>query len=213
MFSQLGTDHSSGQRTYTLYIMYTPYYRTPRLYLSGYTSPSTPLPPALMMDDIVGDYKDKTVTLEDFPFFSNPVKMASVHPCKHASVMKTLLDRADAALRIRRDKMKHGQKVASDPGMEVLVEEVGRLDVKGAQEEAEKDEWEEVKGDEVDDQEVAIRVDQYLVVFLKVCSILLPAFTYSTDIIGSSWPASHPASSTTSQWASRPCCKGNHGPP
>jgi ubiquitin-like-conjugating enzyme ATG3 len=121
-----------------------------------------------MMDDIVGDYKDKTVTHEDFPFFSNPVKMASVHPCKHASVMKTLLDRADAALRIRRDKMRQGQKVASDPGMEVLVEEVGRLDVRGAQEEAEKDEWEEVKGDEVDDQEVAIRVDQYLVVFLKV---------------------------------------------
>ena len=163
------TSHSlSGQRTYTLYIMYSPYYRTPRLYLSGYTSPSTPLPPALMMDDIVGDYKDKTVTLEDFPFFTHPVKMASVHPCKHASVMKTLLDRADAALRIRRDKMRQGQKVANDPGMEVLVEEVGRLDVKGAQEDAEKDEWEEVKGDEVDEHEVAIRVDQYLVVFLKV---------------------------------------------
>ncbi|KAK0390643.1 hypothetical protein NLU13_0147 [Sarocladium strictum] len=169
---------SSGQRTYTLYIMYTPYYRTPRLYLSGYTSPSTPLPPSLMMDDIVGDYKDKTVTLEDFPFFSAPVKMASVHPCKHASVMKTLLDRADAALRIRRDKMRAGQKVASDPGMEVLVEEVGRLDVKGAQEEAEKDEWEEVKGDEVDDQEVAIRVDQYLVVFLKFMASVTPGIEH-----------------------------------
>ena len=43
-----------------------------------------------MMEDIVGDYKDKTVTLEDFPFFANNIKMASVHPCKHASVMKTL---------------------------------------------------------------------------------------------------------------------------
>lgn len=125
------------------------------------------------MDDIVGDYKDKTVTLEDFPFFAAPVKMASVHPCKHASVMKTLLDRADAALRIRREKLRQGQKVAADPGMEDLVEEVGKLDVRGAQEEAEKDEWEEVKGDEVDENEVAIRVDQYLVVFLKVNTTLL----------------------------------------
>lgn len=62
-----------------------------------------------MMEDIVGDYKDKTVTLEDFPYFSNNIKMASVHPCKHASVMKTLLDRADAALKIRREKLKSGK--------------------------------------------------------------------------------------------------------
>ena len=61
-----------------------------------------------MMEDIVGDYADKTVTLEDFPFYSVGVKMASVHPCKHASVMKTLLDRADAALKIRLQKLKRG---------------------------------------------------------------------------------------------------------
>ncbi|MCJ1429604.1 E2-like enzyme, partial [Sticta canariensis] len=95
-------------RTYTLYITYTPYYRTPRLYLSGYLSPSEPLPPQLMMEDIVGDYADKTVTLEDFPFFEHGVKMASVHPCKHAPVMKVLLDRADAALKIRLSKMRRG---------------------------------------------------------------------------------------------------------
>lgn len=120
-----------------------------------------------MMDDIVGDYKDKTVTLEDFPFFANNIKMASVHPCKHASVMKTLLDRADAALRIRREKLRAG-KVSSDAGMEGLVDEIGKLDVKGAQEQADKDEWEEVQEADIDEHEVAIRVDQYLVVFLKV---------------------------------------------
>lgn len=156
----------SGRRTYTLYIMYTPYYRTPRLYLSGYQSNGQPLAPQDMMDDIVGDYKDKTVTLEDFPFFANNIKMASVHPCKHAPVMKTMLDRADAALRIRRDKMRAGAS-ASTAGMEGLVDEIGKLDVKGAQEAADKEEWEEVQGAEVDENEVAIRVDQYLVVFLK----------------------------------------------
>lgn len=124
-----------------------------------------------MMEDIVGDYKDKTVTLEDFPFFDNNVKMASVHPCKHASVMKTLLDRADAALKIRRDKMKSGKIVGNDPGMEGLVDEINKLDINGveAAPDSSNDGWEEV---EAEDQEVAIRVDQYLVVFLKVRKLL-----------------------------------------
>lgn len=149
--------------------MYTTYYRTPRLYLSGYLPNGQPLPPHDMMEDIVGDYKDKTVTLEDFPFFANNIKMASVHPCKHASVMKTLLDRADAALRLRREKLRAGASASTaTSGMEGLVDEIDKLDVKGAQEAADKDEWEEVQEAEIDDHEVAIRVDQYLVVFLKV---------------------------------------------
>jgi len=158
--------------------MYSPYYRTPRLYLSGYLPNGQPLPPKSMMDDIVGDYKDKTVTLEDFPFFADNIKMASVHPCKHASVMKTLLDRADAALRIRREKLRAAAAAAasssdSAAATDTLVEEVKKLDVKDAEAEADKtgDEWEEVQQNEIDDQEVAIRVDQYLVVFLKVSSI------------------------------------------
>lgn len=149
--------------------MYSPYYRTPRLYMSGYTPSGQPLQPQLMMEDIVGDYKDKTVTLEDFPFFANNIKMASVHPCKHASVMKTLLDRADAALKLRREKLRAGQKVGNDGGMAGLVDEINKLDVStaAAADKGSGDEWEEV-GSELDDQEVAIRVDQYLVVFLKV---------------------------------------------
>lgn len=148
--------------------MYSPFYRTPRLYLSGYLTSGQPLQPKLMMDDIVGDYKDKTVTLEDFPFFANSVKMASVHPCKHASVMKTLLDRADAALKLRRDKLKAGIKVGSGGGMEGLVDEINKLDVsKLPADKSEGDEWEDV-GNDYDGDEVAIRVDQYLVVFLKV---------------------------------------------
>ncbi|KAI9163537.1 Autophagy-related protein [Paramyrothecium foliicola] len=179
---------NSGRRTYNLYIMYTPYYRTPRIYLSGYLPNGQPLPPHSMMDDIVGDYKDKTVTLEDFPFFANNVKMASVHPCKHASVMKTLLDRADAALRIRRDKLREGKLVVgggAETGMEGLVDELGKLDVKAAAQEAsssasaaDKDEWEEVQEADADDAEVAIRVDQYLVVFLKFMASVTPGIEH-----------------------------------
>lgn len=179
-------------RTYTLYITYTPYYRTPRLYLSGYLSSSQPLDPHLMMEDIVGDYKDKTVTLEDFPYFSNNIKMASVHPCKHASVMKTLLDRADAALKIRREKQKAGKLQGAggqDLGMEGLVDDMGQVGIdKRAFTEGAKaggngnDEW-EVLQHEADggEDEVAIRVDQYLVVFLKVCDSNLPFVYYSSS--------------------------------
>lgn len=172
--------------------MYTPYYRTPRLYLSGYLPNGQPLPPQAMMDDIVGDYKDKTVTLEDFPFFANNIKMASVHPCKHAPVMKSLLDRADAALRIRRDKLRAGEAAAGDKapaGMEGLVAEIDRLDVKGAQEAADKDDWEEVDEADAADQEVAIRVDQYLVVFLKVSSPPFEQAVFHLLTVNSLWPA------------------------
>ena len=150
-----------------------------------------------MMEDIVGDYKDKTVTLEDFPFYDHSVKMASVHPCKHASVMKVLLDRADAALKLRLQKMKTGQaSSASDPktGMEGLIDDV---DVKLSLQEREKDrkahaagvaaaggaggdEWEVLDEDAArrEEEQVAIRVDQYLVVFLKFMASVTPGIEH-----------------------------------
>lgn len=123
-----------------------------------------------MMEDIVGDYKDKTVTIEDFPFFDHALKTASVHPCKHASVMKVLLDRADAALKLRLAKLKAGKDVSKlDSGMEALVDDTRLLKLteqaKGKDGEEGKDDWEVLS--EGGDDEVAIRVDQYLVVFLK----------------------------------------------
>ena len=141
-----------------------------------------------MMEDIVGDYKDKTVTLETFPFSSsNSAKMATVHPCKHAAVMKLMLDRADAALKMRRDRLKAGDASASAKmGMEGLVDDINKLNVGGgdagvstnsssaaaaasssepAESKGSGEEWEEVSHETAD--EVAIRVDQYLVVFLK----------------------------------------------
>lgn len=141
-----------------------------------------------MMEDIVGDYADKTVTLEDFPFFDNSVKMASIHPCKHASVMKVLLDRADAALKIRLEKMRRGGgggKGAEGPGgkvesgMEGLVDEMNATQIAdrrghssgvAAAGGAGGDEWEVLQheGGSSEEDDVAIRVDQYLVVFLKV---------------------------------------------
>lgn len=179
-------------RTYNLYITYANFYRTPRLYLSGYLSASEPLPPQLMMEDIVGDYKDKTVTLEDFPWFDGNMKMASVHPCRHASVMKTLLDRADAALKLRLEKLKQAAESSSpqekaklaqpERGLEGLVDDIKGLSLADAQKQGDKtaqaggDEWEVLQHDE--DDQIAIRVDQYLVVFLKFIASVTPGIEH-----------------------------------
>jgi ubiquitin-like-conjugating enzyme ATG3 len=117
-----------------------------------------------MMDDIVGDYADKTVTLEDFPFATAAVKMASVHPCKHACVMKVLLDRADAGLKLRREKRRTRAQEAGG-----IADGMARLDVAGKGK-AGEEEWEVVDEDRDREEEAAIRVDQYLVVFLKASS-------------------------------------------
>ena len=211
--SAAGKPGHSGLRNYTLYITYTPYYRTPRFYLSGYeASSNAPLPPKLMMQDIVGDYKDKTVTLEDFPFTDNStggVKMASIHPCKHASVMKILLDRADAALKLRLQRIRDGNAGPQQPsapgdktgaggtkemsGMEGLIDDTSRLALReqerrgveaGAKAAGAGEEWEvldqSAANDEGDAEEekVAIRVDQYLVVFLKFMASVTPGIEY-----------------------------------
>ncbi|KAI9676173.1 MAG: E2-like enzyme [Caeruleum heppii] len=205
-----GSGTTAPLRTYTLYITYTPYYRTPRLYLSGYTAyPSHPLPPHLMMEDIVGDYKDKTVTLEDFPFYESAVKMASVHPCKHASVMRSLLERADAALKLRVKRQRRGREApTTTAGLEGLVDSTTKLNIDNNADSstspstttttasqagfshgvaaaggAAGDEWEVLQegngsGTEADEDEVAIRVDQYLVVFLKFMATLSPTIEH-----------------------------------
>lgn len=150
-----------------------------------------------MLEDIVGDYKDKTVTLEDFPFYDLGVKMASVHPCKHASVMKVLLDRADGALKIRKAKIKAAGKSGAsggasgaaenaggrkvEQGMEGLVDDMRDVQLEGkksgvaAAGGAQGDEWEVLEDEE---DEVAIRVDQYLVVFLKFISSISPGIEH-----------------------------------
>ena len=158
------------------------------------------------MEDIVGDYKDKTVTLEDFPFFDSGIKMASVHPCKHASVMKVLLDRADAALKLRMLKIKkknngNGNKQDDDDinsnnpvsqsGLEGLVDQTATMGIsdreKGVAAKSKADanlentsaeEWEVLQQDGDVEEEPAIRVDQYLIVFLKFAATLIPTIEH-----------------------------------
>ncbi|XP_028966538.1 ubiquitin-like-conjugating enzyme ATG3 [Galendromus occidentalis] len=77
-------------RTYDLNITYDNYYRTPRLWLTGYDEYHQPLRTKELYEDISQDFAKKTVTVEPHPHLDGPPQ-ASVHPCKHAQAMKNLI--------------------------------------------------------------------------------------------------------------------------
>ncbi|KAM6945562.1 ubiquitin-like-conjugating enzyme ATG3 [Aplochiton taeniatus] len=78
-------------RTYDLYITYDKYYQTPRLWLFGYDEERQPLTVDQMYEDISQDHVKKTVTIENHPHLPPPA-MCSVHPCRHAEVMKKIIE-------------------------------------------------------------------------------------------------------------------------
>lgn len=116
-------------RTYDVHITYDKYYQTPRLYLMGYSPSRAPLTTKEIFEDVNQDYAKKTVTIEQHPHLS--VSLASIHPCRHAQVMRRIIERAS-----------------------------------------------EGKRDEADE----IRVDQYLVIFLKFMSSVIPTIDYDYTI-------------------------------
>lgn len=77
-------------RTYDLHITYDKFYQTPRLWLSGYDEQSNPLKMEQMYEDISQDHVNKTVTMEPHPNLPPP-NMCSVHPCRHAEVMRKIM--------------------------------------------------------------------------------------------------------------------------
>lgn len=85
-------------RTYDCYITYDKFYQTPRLWLSGLSPSRQPLTKDDVFQDVAADYAQKTVTFEPFPHKESSY-MASVHPCKHANVMKKVIERMNTAVR------------------------------------------------------------------------------------------------------------------
>jgi ubiquitin-like-conjugating enzyme ATG3 len=77
-------------RTYDLHITYDKFYQTPRLWLFGYDENVQNLKVDQMYEDISQDHAKKTVTMEMHPHL-NTVLAASVHPCRHAEVMKKII--------------------------------------------------------------------------------------------------------------------------
>ncbi|KAK1303939.1 Autophagy-related protein 3 [Acorus calamus] len=77
-------------RTYDISISYDKYFQTPRVWLTGYDESRMPLQPELVLEDVSQDHAHQTVTIEDHPHLQG--KHASIHPCKHARVMKKIIE-------------------------------------------------------------------------------------------------------------------------
>ncbi|VDP08432.1 unnamed protein product [Soboliphyme baturini] len=78
-------------RTYDLNITYDKYYQVPRMWLCGYDERRKLLSVEKMYEDFSEDHARKTLTVESHPHISGP-PMASIHPCRHAVVIKRLAE-------------------------------------------------------------------------------------------------------------------------
>jgi ubiquitin-like-conjugating enzyme ATG3 len=89
--STVNQDLIQKTRTYDLSITYDKFYQTPRVWLCGYDEQGKPLDWKQIFEDIYADYSLKTVTMLDHPHLN--AQHASIHPCRHAEVMKKMIDR------------------------------------------------------------------------------------------------------------------------
>ena len=76
-------------RTYDVTICYNKYFQVPHIWLFGYSKTGQPLKPIQMYEDISEDHRGQTVTVKPHPHLSAPY--ASIHPCRHADVMKKIV--------------------------------------------------------------------------------------------------------------------------
>lgn len=84
------SDNILRTRTYDLSITYDKYWQSPRMWLFGYDEGTMPLSQTQIYEDILSDYAKRTVTFEKHPHLDHP--HASIHPCKHPSAMKKIID-------------------------------------------------------------------------------------------------------------------------
>ncbi|CCH41106.1 Autophagy-related protein [Wickerhamomyces ciferrii] len=162
-------NNNPNKRSYDLYIHYSTAYRVPRMYLIGYDSNGTPLTPDQMFEDITADYRSKTVTIEKAPFLDDTTTV-SIHPCRHAAVMKVLIGRAVQAA--KRNKSQEKEKESSSE--QDLVKGVGKL---GLADSKDEEEWEQLDEDDVQEEDI-VRVDQYLIIFLKFITSVTPGIEH-----------------------------------
>lgn len=92
---EVNEDDVVKSRTYDVSMNYDYYYRVPRMWLTGYSETGTPLNDNEMKEDIMLDYIDKTVTIENHP--CTGVKSISIHPCKHSMLIKSMINQYERA--------------------------------------------------------------------------------------------------------------------
>lgn len=160
-FQEIESNSNDQLRKYDLYITYSTSYRVPKLYLVGFNSNGIPLLPNQMFEDISNDYRDKTATIENLPVTYNTTSI-SIHPCKHSHVMKVLMKHA--SIKNKKDKLPDINKLS-------ITSEENKGEVVGANDNNDDD-------DVDDDENDGIRVDQYLIIFLKFIASVTPGIEY-----------------------------------
>ncbi|KAG1715772.1 hypothetical protein ID866_1396 [Astraeus odoratus] len=154
-------------RTYDVMITYDKYYQTPRIWLIGYDENRNPLTPAQIFQDVSADHALKTVTIEAFPH-SLTLQAASVHPCKHASVMKKVIERMNAGVEEQlAARKKEGSSKDSSSSNSKKKWVFGRKNSKD-------DSKDKPATNDEEEQPEVMRVDFYLVVFLKFIASIVP---------------------------------------
>lgn len=130
------------------------------LFLTYIVQNGTPLKPSQVFQDIPADHAFKTVTIEPFPH-SSSLQAALVHPCKHASVMKKIIERMNTAT------IEEQRRLTGSPPNSKDKDGKKKWSFKrtSGDKAAPSGEEEEVEG---------IRVDYYLVVFLKFIASIVP---------------------------------------
>ena len=168
-------------------ITYDKLYQTPRMWLVGYdevrqedpcsnrcadngTQNGSPLKPEQVFQDVSTDHANKTVTIEPFPH-STALTAASVHPCKHASVMKKVIERMNASM-VEEQRKTSGasspkEGSSSNSSKRWLGGAIRRV-TGGGSSSAEKSAVAE------SDDDGGMKVDFYLVVFLKFVASIVP---------------------------------------
>ncbi|EST09813.1 Autophagy-related protein 3 [Kalmanozyma brasiliensis GHG001] len=197
-----GGDNSKliSVRKYDCIITYDKYYQTPRMWLVGYDEHGVPLKPAQIFEDVSSDYAQKTVTIEPFPHghagpdssaTSNAsavgVATASIHPCKHASVMKKVIERMNASVIEEQRKAAAASGGATAGGEKKkkkgwsVSSAVKRVTGSGAEGKTPataegKDAGNATNEAAGEEEEVeGLRVDQYMIIFLKFMASIVPA--------------------------------------
>ncbi|GMM55926.1 Atg3 protein [Maudiozyma humilis] len=163
------TTHNTADQTkryYDLYIAYSTSYRVPKMYLVGFNAHGTPLTAEEMLEDIALDYRRKTATIEKLPFLKTPVLSVSIHPCKHANVMKILLEKIRSVNERKRMESKPDEEVDNDQTTDANTD--GDND------------WQDLQEDVNDN----LRVDQYLIVFLKFITSVTPSIQHDYTMEG-----------------------------
>uniref|UniRef100_A0A7R9UEJ6 Autophagy-related protein 3 n=1 Tax=Pinguiococcus pyrenoidosus TaxID=172671 RepID=A0A7R9UEJ6_9STRA len=82
-------DATIRTRRYDVSISYDKYWQSPRIWLFGYNEHGEPLKTEETFEDIISDYRERTVTIDPHPHTGVP--HVSIHPCQHAATMKRIV--------------------------------------------------------------------------------------------------------------------------